>query len=353
MSQPVDSKYKSHELNLYSADGGSQLVVSSVPIEISGAGTPAFQLQYLEPTLGEEYPIVVKGLHVPWYNPTGYVPVQNKLMDIDRAIEAENKRATDAETKLGGSITTNYAELDGAIYQEMLARVAQVVALQNGPVFYNNRDTNLRVDAEIKRAELAESSLLGALGVETTHRTNADDALSGRITTVANDLLTETKAREGDVKTVTNALGAEVKARADADGLIQIALLNINSAAFLLDADYKLAVSEEMKRAMAAEAAELKRATERENLIDTAVMTEGGRAMEAEYVLTTGLTAENKRATEKEAKLDARIDFITANIDSAAIDSLSEIVAQFSTNGQGYADRLAYLEGVVQALLNR
>ncbi len=50
-------------------------------------------------------------------------------------------------------------------------------------------------------------------------------------------------------------------------------------------------------------------------------------------------------------RLDGRIDFITNNVDGAAIDSLSEIVAQFSQNGQGYASRLSYLEAVVSALV--
>ena len=52
-------------------------------------------------------------------------------------------------------------------------------------------------------------------------------------------------------------------------------------------------------------------------------------------------------------RLDGRIDFITSNVDGAAIDSLSEIVAQFSQNGQGYASRLSYLEAVVASLVNK
>lgn len=91
---------------------------------------------------------------------------------------------------------------------------------------------------------------------------------------------------------------------------------------------------------------------DKEALLDTADADEKKRAQAAESKLTTDLSAESARALDKESKLDARIDFITHNTDPVAIDSLSEIVAQFSTNGQGYAERLTYLEGVVAALLN-
>jgi hypothetical protein len=53
------------------------------------------------------------------------------------------------------------------------------------------------------------------------------------------------------------------------------------------------------------------------------------------------------------SRLDGRVNFIANNVDGAAIDSLTEIIAQFSQNGQGYASRLTYLESVVAALVNK
>ena len=63
-------------------------------------------------------------------------------------------------------------------------------------------------------------------------------------------------------------------------------------------------------------------------------------------VQTAALLSEAKR-------LDGRLDFITSNVDSTALDSLSEIVSQFSQNGVGYAGRLAYLEAVIADLVNK
>jgi hypothetical protein len=75
------------------------------------------------------------------------------------------------------------------------------------------------------------------------------------------------------------------------------------------------------------------------------------RALDAEAVVQANVEAEAKERKSEVSRLDGRIDFITSNVDGAAIDSLSEIVAQFSQNGQGYASRLAYLEAVISALV--
>lgn len=67
--------------------------------------------------------------------------------------------------------------------------------------------------------------------------------------------------------------------------------------------------------------------------------------------LVTGAAAEVATRVSEVKRLDGRLDFIVSNVDGAAIDSLSEIVATFSQNGSGYAARLVYLEGVVSALV--
>jgi hypothetical protein len=59
------------------------------------------------------------------------------------------------------------------------------------------------------------------------------------------------------------------------------------------------------------------------------------------------------RAEAAEGKLSDRIDFIVSNTNPFAIDSLYEIVSQFSQNGAGCADRLTYLEGAIAALVNK
>jgi hypothetical protein len=228
-------------------------------------------------------------------------------------------------------------------------------------------------------------SLYVTWGAVAYHAGQTFDSYNTRLNTGATNLTAEAKTR-GDADTLlTNNLNAEIKARGDADAthtaniaqevydrgagdLANLALINnevadrkaaitVVSAASSANA---LAITAEQKRAEEKEALldtavadEKKRAEAKEALLDTADSDEKKRALAAELVLTNDLSAENKRATEKEAKLDARIDFITSNVDPVAIDSLSEIVAQFSTNGQGYAQRLTWLEGVVASLVNK
>jgi len=83
------------------------------------------------------------------------------------------------------------------------------------------------------------------------------------------------------------------------------------------------------------------------------VNTEITRATNAETTLQSNVDAEAARALAAEGKLSDRIDFIVSNTNPTAIDSLSEIVAQFNQNGAGYADRLTYLESVVASLVNK
>ena len=69
--------------------------------------------------------------------------------------------------------------------------------------------------------------------------------------------------------------------------------------------------------------------------------------------LVAGAAAEVAERVSEVKRLDGRLDWITHNVDGSALDSLSEIVSQFSQNGQGYAARLAWLEGVVADLVNK
>lgn len=69
--------------------------------------------------------------------------------------------------------------------------------------------------------------------------------------------------------------------------------------------------------------------------------------------LVSSVAAEVADRKSDVARLDGRLDFITHNTDPTALDSLTEVVAQFSQNGMGYAARLAWLEGVVADLVNK
>lgn len=91
----------------------------------------------------------------------------------------------------------------------------------------------------------------------------------------------------------------------------------------------------------------------RDTALDGKLTVERTRALAAEGVVQANVDAEAKSRISEVKRLDGRIDFITNNSDGAAIDSLAEIVSQFSINGQTYANRLTYLEGIVSALVNK
>jgi hypothetical protein len=199
------------------------------------------------------------------------------------------------------------------------------------------------------------------------------------------DLNIEREERQNNVQALSNAITAEAKLRSDADGKHTNAIAQevfdrgagdlANAGAITQEiADRKAAITVVSNSASAnalAITAETKAREAKDALLDTAIADEKKRALAVEGSLYGDIQSESNarntsisnvyndlgseanRAVAAETKLGERIDFITHNTNPAAIDSLSEIVAQFSTNGQGYADRLTYLEGVIEALVNQ
>ena len=75
--------------------------------------------------------------------------------------------------------------------------------------------------------------------------------------------------------------------------------------------------------------------------------------LEADQKQAGDLVVETAARLAAESKLSDRIDFIVSNANPTAIDSLTEIVANFSANGTTYAQRLTDIESILQVLLNR
>ena len=166
-------------------------------------------------------------------------------------------------------------------------------------------------------------------------RENEDSALGAQLATLNSNINTEVKARtdaiSDEAKARANAISAEAKSRTDYDNYLEN---TINNNKFILDY-----VESDGKA--------------RDAALEVKLGVESTRASGAEAVIQANLDAEAKSRSDEVKRLDSRIDFITSNADGAAIDSLSEIVSQFSTNGQTYANRLTYLEGIVAALVNK
>ncbi len=130
---------------------------------------------------------------------------------------------------------------------------------------------------------------------------------------------------EAETKARTSAVTAEAKAREDADAFLQAQVGGLWGGFQTIEA--------------------------RDSALDGVITQERTRALTAEGVVQANLDAEAKARADADSKLSDRIDFIVSNTNPSAIDSLSEIVAQFSQNGKSYASRLSYLEAVVSALV--
>lgn len=270
--------------------------------------------------------------------------VSNDVVGLTGALVSEVTRATAAE----GVLTTDLA-----------TEVTRATAIEAG----------LRADltSEITRADTAEKAIADGLAAEIAARGVADTA-------VDNKVIAETARAIAAEQVLTTALAAELVARAAGDEVNAAAITTEKSRAEAAESGLSTAVQNETSRATGAEGLiatdlsnevaratgiegglrtdltnESNRAIAAEGVIAGNLTTEAARALAAEGVIADGLTAEATRAdtaekaivasladevaraTAKENLLDTRIDNVLSNIDPVALNSLSEIVAAFTT----------------------
>ena len=197
----------------------------------------------------------------------------------------------------------------------------------------------------LRYTEVADAGYMHPIVVAGLHYLDTNGFVSGvgwSFYEVKNSITAEAQTRADADSKLTTDLGAESKARADADSKLTADL----------EAEVKRATNLENGLWATIQIVEAESKT-RDAAIDVKIQFEKTRAETAEGKLTTDLGAEAKARQDADTKLSDRIDFIVSNTNPSSIDSLSEIVAQFSQNGQGYADRLTYLENVVTALVNK
>ena len=188
------------------------------------------------------------------------------------------------------------------------------------------------VAAEATARENADDVLDGKITTEATARANADNALDSRTTVLETEMsatqLGAGLATDGTyvTPTTTNYLNASTSL-ADADAKLDAAIKavdntrnsGINNLQSQIDAeivtrssedsDIRASLADEVARATAAEVA-------------------NGVLISANAV---SISDESTRAQGVETGLQSQIDFITSNTDSAALDSLTEIVAAFQS----------------------
>ena len=206
-------------------------------------------------------------------------------------------------------------------------------------------DNESAIEAEASRATSAEGTVQFNVDAEEGRARAAEVALGTRIT---NEAAATSDARG----TLTTNLATEVSDRAaavSAEAALRLTAQTVTRA--LITTEASTARSAEGANATAI-ATETARALAAEMAIDDAHQVEVDRAKAAEvanedaiFLLTqasnSGVAGEKARAEAVEARLQTQISNLLSNTDEVALNSLAEIVADYTTNGADHSAALA------------
>ena len=188
------------------------------------------------------------------------------------------------------------------------------------------------VSNEATLRDNADNVLDGKISTEATTRTNADNALDSRATVLETEMaatqlaagLSANGTYIAPDSGTTNYLDLSTSL-SDANRKLDTATKSIDVARIAGNVNLQSQVD-----------AEISRATSAEGVLTSNLATEVARATAAEAangVLITAnaasIASESSRAQGVESSLQSQVDFITSNTDSAALDSLTEIVSAF------------------------
>jgi hypothetical protein len=286
----MQTDYKSHELNLYSGDNKCHLFFKDGRVNPDWA--PGFGLnqkfQYVRYTEVEDGGYMHPIVIAGLY----YLDTSGFVKGVGWSFyEANNALTAEAKARedADAKLTTDLA--------------SEVKAREDA------------VSAEAKARSATDQSIIATIVADNKMHTDNFNLLGAQI-------VTEHNARVA-------AVSDEKKGREDADAFLQAQVGGLWGGLQTIEADSKT----------------------RDSALDVVISQERSRAEGAESSLSGRIDTEIMDRKSDVSRLDGRIDFITNNVDGAAIDSLGELLAQFSQNGQGYASRLSYLEAVVSALV--
>mgnify|MGYP001089022964 CR=1 FL=1 len=288
-------------------------------------------------TIAQNLSAAVNELHTDTNAVAGRVSTaESAIVANASAITQEASRATAEET----SIRADFTAADTSIRSDFAAADAVTLnaAKTDATTKANTAEANAKtyadglVTAEAALREAADDVLEGQITTEATARASADNALDTRVTTVETEM-TATQAAIGVntdgtyvARTGTNYLNGSTSVRSEATKL-DVALKAEETARIAADNTLTTNLATEVAARIAGDAglqgqitAEVTRATAAEGVLTTNVTANA-----------TAITAESTRAQGEETRLEGLINNIIANTDSAALDSLTEIVAAFQS----------------------
>lgn len=241
----------------------------------------------------------------------------NFFASIGTNLQNEINARVAADLILQGNIDAEAVARYNAVNYEGGLRAAADTQLQlNIDGEANTRagaDTQLQnnIDSEAGARISADNALLDSINVESSIRSSADTLLQNNIN---NEALT----RAGADTQLQSNIDAEALARTNADNALQS---NINSEATIRANADTLLQSDIDSEAIIRDNAD----TQLQNNLTTEV----NRAQLAEQLIAADLSEETTNRIAADNQINSRIDFIEANIDPAALDSLAEIVTSF------------------------
>ena len=293
--------------------------------------------------------------------------ITGAVNEVHGELDAVESRMTSAEARADADSDRLTTEIQARIDGDLAIRSDLGADRITDQADYIARDavvaSNAASDATTKANNAEAAAKVYADGIvanEATLRENADDALDGRIDQEINDR----QVADNGLDTRLTVVETEMSATQLASGLATDgtyitpagtnyldASTSLADAAAKLDAAIKSVDNTRNSGVSNLQSqldAEIARATAAEGANRTLINGEIARATGAESdlgdLITTNaqaIASESSRAQGVEASLQSQIDFVVSNTDSAALDSLTEIVAALQS---GDGDLLSLIQ---------
>ena len=240
---------------------------------------------------------------------------KNRVQGLEYRMSNEEGARAQADMDLEGKIYTESvvrASGDAKVASDLASSVASLQQMDNGLFATISIEVNDRTTADVK--------ISSDLAFETSSRIAAVNTLTTSLAETDIDVAAEVAERKSEVVRLDARILQEIQTRGDS------------------------VYGEAQDRR--AEDAKL---SARCDVLTSDLSTES----KARLALKAEFDAEVVLARSEEKKLSDRIQFIVSNTDPVHIDSLAEIVASFGQSSGALVQRVAFLEGIVQELVDR